>query len=67
MRGFYDLAKAKAPIATETLQGIAALYHCCHGITVRPHLRLSQPDHPVVRPSRLPIRTAAGTRLIPSG
>jgi transposase len=25
-RGFYDLAKAKAPIATETLQRIAALY-----------------------------------------
>src|ERR1700750_2317550 len=24
--GFYDLAKAKAPIATETLQRIAALY-----------------------------------------
>jgi hypothetical protein len=24
-RGFYDLAKAKAPIATETLQRIAAL------------------------------------------
>ena len=25
-RGFYDLAKAKAPIAMETLQRIAALY-----------------------------------------
>jgi transposase len=25
-RGFYDLAKAKAPVATETLQRIAALY-----------------------------------------
>ena len=31
-RGFYDLAKAKAPIATETLQRIAALYEIEAGI-----------------------------------
>jgi transposase len=31
-RGFYDLAKAKAPIATETLQRIAALYKIDAGI-----------------------------------
>jgi hypothetical protein len=31
-RGFYDLAKAKAPIATETLQRIAALYEIEAGV-----------------------------------
>jgi len=31
-QGFYDLAKAKAPIATETLQRIAALFEIEAGI-----------------------------------
>jgi transposase len=31
-RGFYDLAKAKAPIATETLQRIAVLYEIEAGV-----------------------------------
>ena len=51
-RGFYDLAKAKAPIATETLQRIAALYE------IETHVRGNSAAH------RLAVRQAESRPLV---
>ena len=56
-RGFYDLAKAKAPIAMETLQRIAALYEIearVRGKSAADRLTVRQSAGPLHRPANSP-------------